>query len=1166
MTKRELLYGFDDEERLVGLHAEGDDKMRLYTRGEGGGVTSRTEDFYPFGHFTEPALDKLSEGYSPRSVDVLSGPGGKDRFVTFSTQKQFWSARGWLSQEVDPGEYDLDASLTSQYLQKTGKTLFGGMSMEDILRMQIDLEVQAPGGKFPNAERAEDEIIMISVATNGGLRLLLHQTPPGGSITSRDEYDASTFREVPSEKTLIKELVKTVHRYDPDVLEFHNGFDFDLSYLDARAKRYGVNLALGRDNKEPRTFPSKKQFAEREQEYTNFICAGRSVIDSFFLAADFDVFARDLPGYGLKELASYFGFADEDRTYVEGSNITEVWREEPMRLMKYALDDAIETRKLVEKLGTSTFELTKILPAGYQEVMSLGTASSIEILMKRTYIRQGEAVPKPEDPDPPKGGYTEVFRRGVYRDLAYADVSSLYPTNMIIYGIDPDSDSLGIFRPLLKLLTDLRLKAKERMRSMEEGPEKDTIDAKQQAFKVLINCFTPGHEIMTAEGVKPVSEVEEGELVQSLNPETGDLEWKPVTRTYTQENYTGEVIRMKNRYVDLEVTPNHKMYTKHVRPSAKAKDRYEWRDAEDLLKDTQAHQMPEFGSLDEGKEVSEFDLSKTAESFNIDYKEKKGEIKDPRRQSQWIPKLYDIENVLRFIGWYVSEGSVYVTERKEYENTTRGVAHQISIANKTDQERDSIRALLKNMGLPFYESQNGFTISNKIWGEILIDMLGQRSGNKKLPDWLFLLPASRLQTFFDSAYQGDGDKRGPEEGRWRYTTKSERLAADMKQLCLQLGWRSRIARDSGVYRVVIFRDSKYGTEPYIRHGQRERKSYSGPIHCLEVADNHTVYAGKNGKLNWVGQSFYGATSFAFFSWNDYEDSAKITRKGRKILKRLIHELNGVDGTIVLCDTDGVMFELPEEGMSDEEVDAFIGEEISSRLPEGIEIDNDGRFERVVSYKRKNYAKIPKGGGLDDISLAGNSLIGRGVEEFLRQYIQHQMKALAAEDVPRMAEVHEALKSSIMNRDLAPDQIKKRGRLKMTMDEYADSPSNLARYEVARKWQERTGKDAKAGDTFWYYVAGSEESPTVFQSARLIEDYEQDENRHYLMQRLDDTADIFRSMVTEPGKVFSMEASPPGQESLFRNKLDVSGVEVVSEKVRELPPNPPDKDLKPEVTK
>lgn len=795
MDQTDLLYGFDDEERLVGLHAEGDDKMRLYTRTENDTVKSRTEEFVPFGHFTKSAADALSEGYNVREIDVLSGPGGKDRMVTFATQKQFWSARGWLSQKVDSEEYDMNPSLTTQYLQRSGKTLFGGMTMDDVLRMQIDLEVQAPGGKFPNAERPEDEIIMASITTNRERQFVIHQQPPGGSIVGEPGYDASTNHQVGGEKALIREIIKVVHRYNPDVLEFHNGLGFDLPYLHERAKMRGVNLALGRDNKEPRTFSSQKQFAEREQEYTNFLIAGRSVIDSYFLAADFDVFARDLPSYGLKDLASYFGFAKEDRTYVEGEKITDVWGSDPMRLIDYALDDAIETRKLVDKLGTSTFELAKILPANYQEVMTLGTAGSIEIMMKRTYIHQGEAIPKPEEPDPPKGGYTEVFRRGTYSDLAYADVSSLYPSNMIIYGVEPDSDSLGVFRPLLKLLTDLRLKAKKRMRGMEDGPEKDTLDAKQQAFKVLIN------------------------------------------------------------------------------------------------------------------------------------------------------------------------------------------------------------------------------------------------------------------------------------------------------------------------------------------------------------------------------SFYGALGFAFFAWNDYDDAALVTRKGRKLLKRLIHEIEDRGGTTVLCDTDGVMFELPGD-MTDEEVDAFIGEEISGVMPPGIDIDNDGRFERVVSYKRKNYGKIPRGGSLEDIQLKGNSLIGRGMEKFLRQYIEHQMKALAAKDVERMAQVHHRLKHAIMDRELRPDQFKKRGRLKMTMAEYAESPSNLARYEVAAEWQERTGKEAKAGDTFWYYVSGSEKNPTVFKASKLIEDYNGDENRHYLMQRLDDTADIFRDMVTEPGKVFSMEISPPDQGSLFGNTLNVDGVQVVSGQVRPLPDNPTDDEIEP----
>jgi hypothetical protein len=79
---------------------------------------------------------------------------------------------------------------------------------------------------------------------------------------------------------------------------------------------------------------------------------------------------------------------------------------------------------------------------------------------------------------------------------------------------------------------------------------------------------------------------------------------------------------------------------------------------------------------------------------------------------------------------------------------------------------------------------------------------------------------------------------------------------------------------------------------------------------------------------------------------------------------------------------------------------------------------------------------------------------------------------------------------------------------------------------------------------------------------LIEDYDGDENRHYLMQRLDDTADIFRSMVTEPDKVLSMEISAPGQSSMFGNTPNVEGVEVVSGQVRDLPENPTDSEIKP----
>ncbi|MGO8190090.1 3'-5' exonuclease, partial [Rhizobium leguminosarum] len=65
-----------------------------------------------------------------------------------------------------------------------------------------------------------------------------------------------------SEEEVLRETVCLVRERDPDVLEGHNLYGFDLPYLMARCKRHRVPFALGRDGTEPRAFPSSIRFAE----------------------------------------------------------------------------------------------------------------------------------------------------------------------------------------------------------------------------------------------------------------------------------------------------------------------------------------------------------------------------------------------------------------------------------------------------------------------------------------------------------------------------------------------------------------------------------------------------------------------------------------------------------------------------------------------------------------------------------------------------------------------------------------------------------------------------------------------------------------------------------------------------------------------------------------
>src|SRR5207249_5269886 len=59
-----------------------------------------------------------------------------------------------------------------QYLLQTGRTLFKGMSFDDVHRLQLDIEVFT-AGTFPHAQRPEDRIILIALSDNRGWHCML---------------------------------------------------------------------------------------------------------------------------------------------------------------------------------------------------------------------------------------------------------------------------------------------------------------------------------------------------------------------------------------------------------------------------------------------------------------------------------------------------------------------------------------------------------------------------------------------------------------------------------------------------------------------------------------------------------------------------------------------------------------------------------------------------------------------------------------------------------------------------------------------------------------------------------------------------------------------------------------------------------------------------------
>ncbi len=254
-----------------------------------------------------------------------------------------------------------------------------------------------------------------------------------------------------TEPEMLQRLNGIIQARDPDVIEGHNIFKFDLSYLKARAKRHGIALPWGRNGSEPSVYNSRLFIAERTIDYPKWEIYGRHIVDTWILSQFYDISSRELEGLGLKEMAQHFGLASEDRTYVEGSQISRVYDETPDVLHRYALDDVRETRALSALLTPSYFIQAQIFPYNFQDVVVRGNATKINSLFLREYLRQRHSLPAP--PGEAKefaGGYTAMFKEGVVKNVVHCDVTSLYPSIMLARKVKPDADVLDVFLPLLQ--------------------------------------------------------------------------------------------------------------------------------------------------------------------------------------------------------------------------------------------------------------------------------------------------------------------------------------------------------------------------------------------------------------------------------------------------------------------------------------------------------------------------------------------------------------------------------------------------------------------------------------------------------------------------------------------------------------------------------------------
>jgi DNA polymerase I len=451
-----VLFGKDPTPYIVAVEPI-DSRIRLFIR-EGGQLRTVEEPFRPW---LLSDMQMAMDGVHWQELEgELEGRRMLKYLAVCDGREVFENLRRALRDEHR--EIIAYGSFARQYLMLSGKTLFKGMTFADLHRVQLDIETTT---LTPDQQGAR--ILMIALSDTRGYEALLDG----------------------DEKQILEQLVERIQALDPDVIEGHNLFGFDLPYLAARAQALGVPLKLGRDGSELR-FGSPRQciIGANSRTFTPAFAHGRHLIDTYLSVQRFDIGRGELEGYGLKEVAQQLGIAAPDRIYLEREQIPDLWHTDPETVRRYCLQDVHETRRLADLTLPTEFYQCQMLPDTLQNLATIGTGEKANLMFLRAYLAEGHAIPAPQAAREYPGGYTEVRQVGLIPRIVKADVESLYPSVMLRYGIKPRADHLNVFLPTLERLRRLRLDAKA-CAKQTQGAESAYWDGLQNSFKILVNSY-----------------------------------------------------------------------------------------------------------------------------------------------------------------------------------------------------------------------------------------------------------------------------------------------------------------------------------------------------------------------------------------------------------------------------------------------------------------------------------------------------------------------------------------------------------------------------------------------------------------------------------------------------------------------------------------------------
>ena len=255
-------------------------------------------------------------------------------------------------------------------------------------------------------------------------------------------------------------------------------------------------------------------------------------------------------------------------------------------------------------------------------------------------------------------------------------------------------------------------------------------------------------------------------------------------------------------------------------------------------------------------------------------------------------------------------------------------------------------------------------------------------------------------------------------------------------------------------------------------------------------------------------SFYGYLGFSQAHFVDFNAAEEVTAKGRETLKTMLDWLQKCGARVIEIDTDGLYFVPPPK--SDPKT---LERELQEALPKGVDVEIDGQFPAMFSYKMKNYALLD---GEGKLHVTGSALRSRGLEKFQRQFLEEMLTLALQGEAKKVPQLYEDYCQKIERGQFRIDILAKTETLQDTLDAYQQKIAKSARnrsaaYELALK----SGRLYQPGDQITYYVTGDGKRVSVYDNCKLAVDFNparRDENIDYYLDKLKSLYKKFAEML------------------------------------------------------